>query len=99
MKTILIFCIFLITASFAHTQIKSIDLPEKEPVNLEIMAQLDTMVHPETSGIIKSRLYDGVYWVHNDSGHETTIIPINREGEGLNHTDIKPAPDSLLGMR
>ncbi len=34
----------------------------------------------EMSGIVKSRSYDGVYWVHNDSGNEARIFAIDRDG-------------------
>lgn len=41
------------------------------------------IVHPaldETSGIIKSRNYKGIYWVHNDSGDSARIFPITLDG-------------------
>ena len=34
----------------------------------------------EMSGIVKSRTYDGVYWVHNDSGDEARLFAIDAEG-------------------
>ena len=34
----------------------------------------------EMSGIARSRTYDGVYWVHNDSGDRARIFPIRLDG-------------------
>ena len=96
MKTITI-CCFLSFATLAQSQIKSIDLPKQKPLSLQVVAQLDTIVHPETSGIIKSRLYEGVYWVHNDSGHETSIIPINREGEVIQSYRYQTSTGQFIG--
>ncbi|GMV36145.1 MAG: hypothetical protein AMXMBFR61_06530 [Fimbriimonadales bacterium] len=42
-----------------------------------------TITHPpinEQSGIVKSRTYDDVYWVHNDSGDEARIFAIRSDG-------------------
>lgn len=88
-------CLWLV--SFAQAQVKSVNLPKKKPLELPVMAQLDTIVHPETSGIIKSRLYDDVYWVHNDSGHETAIIPINRSGEVIKSYRYKTSAGQFIG--
>ncbi len=35
----------------------------------------------EMSGIVKSRRFDGVYWVHNDSGDVARLFAVNRMGE------------------
>ncbi len=35
----------------------------------------------EISGIVKSRTYPDVYWVHNDSGDEARIFPITGKGQ------------------
>ena len=37
----------------------------------------------ESSGIVKSRTYENVYWTHNDSGDEARLFPVNRNGELL----------------
>jgi hypothetical protein len=47
-----------------------------------------TVKHPpigEMSGIVQSRTYPGVFWVHNDSGDSARIFPIKADG-----TLIKP---------
>jgi hypothetical protein len=49
-------------------------------------AELDTLAqltHPplaEVSGIARSRTYDGVYWVHNDSGDEPRVFAVRADG-------------------
>lgn len=64
-----------------NAQVKQVALPEIAPVQVKQIAQLDTLIHKETSGIVKSTIYNGVYWVHNDSGDTPRVIPINRNGE------------------
>ena len=35
---------------------------------------------PEASGIVKSRRYPGIYWVHNDSGNPPLLFAIRGDG-------------------
>lgn len=47
--------------------------------------------HPpiaESSGIIASRRYPGVYWTHNDSGNPAVIFAVDREGKLLAEVPI-----------
>ncbi len=37
----------------------------------------------ESSGIVKSRTYENLYWTHNDSGDSARLFPVNRDGELL----------------
>ncbi|MCH8287455.1 hypothetical protein IIB79_13190 [candidate division KSB1 bacterium] len=48
---------------------------------LEPYANLNADLIDESSGIVKSRTMDGVFWTHNDSGNEPVIFAINRQGE------------------
>lgn len=51
-----------------------------------------TVKHPpigEMSGIVRSRTYPGVYWVHNDSGDSARIFPVRSDG-----TVVKPPFES-----
>lgn len=50
-------------------------------VFLEPYAQLDAGHIDESSGIVKSRTLEGVFWTHNDSGNDAVIFAINRQGE------------------
>ena len=54
------------------------DLPVLE---LSAYKRIDKPAREEVSGIIKSRRYENVYWVHGDSGTPDRIYAINRDGE------------------
>ncbi|RQV96239.1 hypothetical protein EH221_05210, partial [bacterium] len=60
---------------------KRIDLPKTEPLDLKPYAFLDAQASIEPSGLVKSRLWENVYWSHNDSGDLPRIFPINRNGD------------------
>lgn len=60
-----------------------IELPDVEPVVLRPYATFDSEEIDESSGIIKSRVWDDLYWTHNDSGDRARIFPVNRSGELL----------------
>jgi len=47
---------------------------------LELLGRLDGRLIPEASGIVKSRRYPGIYWVHNDSGNPSLIFAIRGDG-------------------
>jgi len=44
---------------------------------------IDDPAIPESSGIVASRKYPGVYWTHNDSGNPPAIHAIDRSGKTL----------------
>lgn len=47
------------------------------------LREVATVKHPlldEMSGLVRSRTYPGVWWVHNDSGDEPRIFAIDAEG-------------------
>ena len=51
------------------TPAATIDLPKVAPVNLVPLAELEGPAgSKEVSGIVASREWPGVFWVHNDSG-------------------------------
>ena len=50
------------------------------PSPLEPLGRLDERVIPEASGIVKSRRYPGIYWVHNDSGNPPLLFAIRGDG-------------------
>lgn len=79
MRTLLVISILFFVK--LQAQVKQVTLPEMATVTVKQIAQLDTLIHKETSGIVKSDLYEGIYWVHNDSGDTPRIIPIDREGK------------------
>lgn len=52
--------------------------PEK---SLTPYAKIDFDQIIESSGLVKSRKYPGVYWTHNDSGDSARIFAITKIGE------------------
>jgi hypothetical protein len=51
-----------------------------EPSPLETVGRLDEKLIPEASGIVKSRRYPGIFWVHNDSGNPPLLFAIRGDG-------------------
>jgi len=47
---------------------------------LEVLGTLDRRRIPEASGIVKSRRYPEIFWVHNDSGNPPLLFAIRRDG-------------------
>jgi len=74
---LLICCIF----TLAQAQVIAVDLPEHKIVKLEPYAKFDFPDINESSAIIKSRVWDDVYWTLNDSGCNNRIFPFNKNGE------------------
>lgn len=81
MKSTFSFFLLLVSLLSLNAQVKQVKLPNIEPLAVKQIAQLDTLVNKETSGIIKSDLYKGIYWIHNDSGDKPRLIPITRDGK------------------
>jgi hypothetical protein len=48
--------------------------------SLELLGTLDRQRIPEASGIVKSRRYPEIFWVHNDSGNPPLLFAIRRDG-------------------
>lgn len=71
--------ILLITILSA--EVISVTLPKKEVVKLEPYAHFDFADINESSAIVKSRVWDDVYWTLNDSGCNNRIFPFNSKGE------------------
>lgn len=55
-------------------------LPKRDPVSLTHSVRLGPGPRKENSGIVQSRQYDNVFWMHNDSGDEPRIYPVRRNG-------------------
>jgi hypothetical protein len=58
----------------------SVTLALGGPPPLERVGQLDVRLIPEASGIVKSRRYPDIYWVHNDSGNAPLLFAIRGDG-------------------
>jgi hypothetical protein len=47
---------------------------------LELLGKFGAQTIPEASGIVKSRRYPGIFWVHNDSGNPPLLFAIRSDG-------------------
>src|SRR5262245_21105205 len=47
---------------------------------LEPLGRFDAKVIPEASGIVKSRRFPGIFWVHNDSGNPPLLLAVGTDG-------------------
>ncbi|TAK06947.1 MAG: hypothetical protein EPO39_07705 [Candidatus Manganitrophaceae bacterium] len=45
----------------------------------------------ESSGLVKSRRFDGIFWTHNDSGDRARIFAVTREGRSVGTVEIAGA--------
>jgi hypothetical protein len=50
------------------------------PPPLEPLGRFDARAIPEASGIVKSRRYPGIFWVHNDSGNAPWLFAVKSDG-------------------
>lgn len=48
----------------------------------------------ECSGIVASRRYPGIFWVHNDSGHRPAIYAVKESGELVAEVPVEGATNS-----
>jgi hypothetical protein len=47
---------------------------------LEALGRFDASAIPEASGIVKSRRFPDIFWVHNDSGNPPLLFAVRRDG-------------------
>jgi len=83
-----IFCCLLLsgTVILQSSDSAKIVFPQKDPVELKPYASIAFPAIKEASGLVKSRLWKDVFWIHNDSGDEPRIFPMRKDGR-----IIKPA--------
>lgn len=81
MKNYLILLILLIISGIYCQNIISVELPEADTLALEPYASFDFAEINESSALVKSRLWEDVYWTLNDSGAKNRIFPISRDGK------------------
>jgi hypothetical protein len=58
-------------------------LPAHDHTGMFASQRLHSEAITESSGLVASRTYEGVFWTHNDSGDTPRIFAINRLGELL----------------
>ena len=63
-------------------------LPSTKPA-FEIVGSIDAPEIPESSGIVESRKYPGVFWTHNDSGNPAEVFAIAASGKLLMKFSIR----------
>jgi hypothetical protein len=81
---LLFFLIIIITAlqCFGEEQNRvSIPLPDVDTVLPRVSAKFSSGIIYESSGLVKSRVHDDVYWTHNDSGDSARIYAVDRNGD------------------
>jgi hypothetical protein len=72
-------------------------LPEMAPVKLTPLAKLEGSAgSKEISGLVASRQWPDVFWAHNDSGDETRIYPVGRDGKLKKSARTADAPGVLV---
>jgi endonuclease/exonuclease/phosphatase family metal-dependent hydrolase len=68
------------TMAVSPEPMKTVKLPEIKPVKMKPYASLEIPANSEPSGLVKSRLWDDVYWAHNDSGDIPRTFAVHRDG-------------------
>ncbi len=83
MKRTLFFTLLLFSLSFLNAEVISIELPKTDTLTLIHYATFNYEEINESSAIIKSRVWENVYWTLNDSGDKNRIFPFTRDGKVL----------------
>lgn len=73
--------LFAAAAAEVHPDSTAPELPDIPPVPLHPYGHIRFAPIKEASGLVKSRMWDNVFWTHNDSGDEPRIFPITRRGQ------------------
>ena len=78
-----LFSFFLFPFFLFASEVVSVEIPVVVPFTLEPYATFDYAEIDESSAIIKSRIWENVYWTLNDSGDEARIFPFAKDGKVL----------------
>ena len=70
--------------------------PQAELAPLKVVARLPAGPDRESSGIVRSRKFPDLFWIHNDSGDEPRLYPIHRDGSPYRSTDLPAVPGVLI---
>ncbi|MCB0854300.1 MAG: hypothetical protein KDD63_18890 [Bacteroidetes bacterium] len=92
----LFFLCFLVLMSFhcadEQTPTKFVSHGKVKRKRLKPVYKIQNANLNESSGMVKSRRFEGVFWSHNDSGDKARIFALNAEGEtisdSLNPSDV-----------
>ncbi len=77
---IIIFLLLFISVVYCQDVI-TVELPVADTLELSAYANFDFPEINESSALVKSRIWDDVYWTLNDSGDKNRIFPVSREGK------------------
>ena len=66
--------------SIVYVLLVALSVSAQAPPALELRGRLDKQLVPEASGIVKSRRFSDIYWVHNDSGNPPLLFAIHSDG-------------------
>ncbi|HDL19142.1 MAG TPA: hypothetical protein ENH29_08810 [Bacteroidetes bacterium] len=78
----LILLLFFVVPSAGQSgkKVVRVTLPEKQPVFLLPFAQFNFEPINEASGLVKSRKFPNLFWMHNDSGDKAGIFAVRKDG-------------------
>jgi len=83
-----------VTATAAEKPAGDENAAAPEPISYQAGKEIARLANPaitESSGLAASRLHDGVFWTHNDSGDKPVLYAFNSKGEDLGVYLIKDA--------
>jgi len=63
--------------------------PKVSSKELQVVGRLSFPSIRESSGLVRSRTWPGVYWTHNDSGNQARIFPVRTDGSIIKPQWIK----------
>src|SRR5215212_9666582 len=82
MHRLLLILLALSVPAYAQPATAPSTLPATRPA-FDIVGTIDAPEITESSGILESRRYPGVFWTHNDSGNPAEIFAITGTGKLL----------------
>ncbi|MDD7987038.1 hypothetical protein PQO01_18975 [Lentisphaera marina] len=85
----LIICFVFASCASRGNSTRLFELPEMQTVSLSPISHIQNKEISEASGLVKSRIYPGVYWTHNDSGGKTRLYALK-----IN----EPEPSTIAGI-
>ena len=71
-----------------------LEIPTIDTLKLQPIGKITKDEINESSGLVKSRNHENIFWTHNDSGNKARIFPIHRDGKAF----IPDWVDSYTGL-
>ncbi len=78
----LVICVLFLNYFYCAAQKATVpvSLPDKAPIVLSPVNRINFKPINESSGLVKSRTFQDVFWTHNDSEDKARIFAIRRDG-------------------